>query len=285
MKSCWQIAVDERINEVDASHLHKLDSYRRRLFTPDEDKLIAEMVTSKKYSNWSQIASKLPGRSSRQVRDRWTNYLSPDNSLSPWNRSEDLKIVYLVNQIGTKWMTIAKCFDGRSDNSIKNRWYSTLKNMCSITSDGTYILEEDHSKVRRCRQAKKLAKPLINLDPEEQIPLLKKQLEMFDHVEQNLIENQTGSIVPIPINNNIEQKSVSSKATTPGISMDIHNIKSKAMKAIPHSGEGKAEMTTNKSQQSNEIRDVEMWDRQIEIQLYDLDQDPFKNLEFFENWF
>jgi hypothetical protein len=69
----------------------------------------------------------MPGRSARQCRDRWTNYLAPTLSLDPWTPEEDALIIRKVAECGTKWAAIAKEIPRRSDNAIKNRWYTVLK--------------------------------------------------------------------------------------------------------------------------------------------------------------
>jgi hypothetical protein len=82
----------------------------------------------------------MPGRTARQCRDRWTNYLAPAISFEPWRPEEDSLIVHKVNEIGTKWATIAKFTHGRTGNALKNRWYSGLKNSCSCDASGKWVL-------------------------------------------------------------------------------------------------------------------------------------------------
>ena len=65
-------------------------------------------------------------RNARQCKDRYTNYLSPQINLNPWSQEEDDLLIKKVNELGNKWVKISKFFIGRSDNSIKNRWYTHL---------------------------------------------------------------------------------------------------------------------------------------------------------------
>ena len=42
---------------------------------------------------------------------------------SKWSHEEDMKVISLIKQIGTKWSQIAKALPNRHDNQIKNRYY------------------------------------------------------------------------------------------------------------------------------------------------------------------
>jgi hypothetical protein len=116
---------------------------RRHIFTPDEDHLLSGLVESRAYNNWSEIAQHMSGRTARQCRDRWTNYLAPAISFEPWRPEEDELIIQKVNEIGTKWATIAKHTNARTGNALKNRWYSGLKNLCSCDASGKWVLVRD----------------------------------------------------------------------------------------------------------------------------------------------
>lgn len=87
-------------------------------------------------NNWSQIASLMPGRISKQCRERWINNLDPNLSKRMWSEEEDNKILELHAKYGNKWSLISKHIPGRTDNSIKNRFNSNLKRQLAL---GTVI--------------------------------------------------------------------------------------------------------------------------------------------------
>lgn len=73
---------------------------------------------------WAEVAEVLPGRLGKQVRERWQNHLDPQLSKEPWQEAEDQLLISLQAVMGNKWSEIARAFEGRSENSVKNRWNS-----------------------------------------------------------------------------------------------------------------------------------------------------------------
>lgn len=77
-------------------------------------------------TNWTGIASKLPGWTGKQIRARWVNFLDPAINHDPFSREDDLLLWRGHKEIGNRWVEISdKIFHStRSVNHLKNRWYS-----------------------------------------------------------------------------------------------------------------------------------------------------------------
>ena len=99
---------------------------KRSAFTFQEDCLLSNLVMMFGNQKWDIISSCMIERTPRQCRERWKSYLSPGLSNGPWSEQEDNLLLDLYYQYGTKWVTISKYFQGRSDSNVKNRWYTHL---------------------------------------------------------------------------------------------------------------------------------------------------------------
>eukprot|EP01017_Pseudomicrothorax_dubius_P031725 TRINITY_DN4074_c0_g3_i2.p1 TRINITY_DN4074_c0_g3~~TRINITY_DN4074_c0_g3_i2.p1 ORF type:complete len:500 (-),score=94.89 TRINITY_DN4074_c0_g3_i2:168-1667(-) len=96
-------------------------------WTLEEDERLTEWVRREGPTKWAQAAAFITGRSGKQCRERWFNNLNPCVKKGSWSEEEDELIFKLYKQYGSSWSKIAKFLVGRTENSIKNRFYSTLR--------------------------------------------------------------------------------------------------------------------------------------------------------------
>ena len=94
----------------------------RKKFSPEEDLKLRELVKEIGAKKWIEIAKSMPGRTGRQCRDRFQNYLSPILTNGPWTKDDDYLLLKKVIELGSSWSKIVDFFPGRSTNNVKNRY-------------------------------------------------------------------------------------------------------------------------------------------------------------------
>lgn len=117
-------------------------------FTPDEDAKLRSLVAKYGESGWKSISAEMNGRTARQCRDHWKNYLSPAIQASPWTDKEVELLIRYYKKYGSKWEQISKFFPGRTGIMIKNKYISLVrkgdKNLL-IDDETRHVISSDSS--------------------------------------------------------------------------------------------------------------------------------------------
>src|SRR5574343_1649995 len=110
----------------------------------------------------------IKNRSGKQCRERWCNNLDPNCRKREWTEEEDAIIFNYQQKIGNNWSKISQFLVGRSDNTIKNHFYATIR--------------------RKLRRYNKMGQDKINLPVKEIIKdkeLVRMLMEIPDKEKQD----------------------------------------------------------------------------------------------------
>jgi hypothetical protein len=107
----------------------------RHTWSKEEDDVLINIVNERGPKNWNLVARELnvllygnmTVRQGKQCRERWFNHLNPTLRKGNWRASEDIFILQKQIELGNRWSEIAKEMEGRTENSVKNRWKCMIK--------------------------------------------------------------------------------------------------------------------------------------------------------------
>jgi myb proto-oncogene protein len=119
----------------------------RRSWKPEEDAKLTEAVL-KFGEDWVAVALFVPGRTNKQFRKRWVDYVDPsipnkrwalylhptiEQITAPkklnkrkWTAEEDAKLTDAVTELGKDWVQAAAMVPGRTTTQCRNRWVECL---------------------------------------------------------------------------------------------------------------------------------------------------------------
>lgn len=171
---------------------------KRLLFSKEENEIIKEGVRLHG-KDWDEISKKLPGRTPKQIHDRYINYLREGLKSEPWTEIEDEILIRMYHSLGPKWTKMMNSLPGRSGNDIKNRFHKHL-NKSNIYSNARQSYDYHISKlvIKNQNLEKKTRKRVSHKDSNSKSTKnVKKDIKM----DSNLTKCDDKSKDVIPMDN------------------------------------------------------------------------------------
>ena len=104
---------------------------KRGNWTLDEDDRIREWVAANGRRKWAECSELINMRCGKQCRERWINVLDPNVKKGNWSKHELDTVFEKLRVFGTSWSKITFFLENRNENSVKNKFNSTLRKMKS----------------------------------------------------------------------------------------------------------------------------------------------------------
>jgi len=128
--------------------LKKGDSSNK--WTREEDKILKKWVEKHGAKHWTHCASLIIGRNGKQCRERWINILDPVIKIGGWSDKEQAKIFECLMEYSTSWSKVSKHLKGRTENAIKNYFYSTIRRIQSYeTHEFFFLMKQNQETLSR----------------------------------------------------------------------------------------------------------------------------------------
>lgn len=233
---------------------HYISQNSRKTWKQEEDRALHQIIIERGAKNWSSIAKEhnlrshngKPIRKGKNCRERWFNHLNPELQKGQWSFEEDDIIVRKQMELGNKWSEISKLLPGRTENQVKNRFYSLKKKLekdCEddvLNNETMFNVKLPEFSIAHAQVFQRLPSFLTPNNQHSEIP--KPDLFYPDYqdprkFEPDFLQSQKPEIIALPIRissltsdpelQNLPQRvfSNSSEAETKsGSSFDINNI-------------------------------------------------------------
>eukprot|EP01121_Diplochlamys_sp_Union-15-3_P007791 TRINITY_DN2011_c0_g1_i3.p1 TRINITY_DN2011_c0_g1~~TRINITY_DN2011_c0_g1_i3.p1 ORF type:complete len:362 (+),score=60.54 TRINITY_DN2011_c0_g1_i3:143-1228(+) len=167
----WKLIASHIEGRTDVQCLHRWQRVTNPAlvkgpWTKREDALLRQLVEQLGTKSWSRIAKKLnSGRNGKQCRERYCNHLDPLIKKGDWTPEEDSMLLEKHARWGNKWSKIALFLPGRSPNSIKNHFNSSIQRRMR-RSDGATLTNNNKDEFLVSSGSHDLPIQIIQYQPE-----------------------------------------------------------------------------------------------------------------------
>ncbi|KAJ0809486.1 putative transcription factor MYB family [Helianthus annuus] len=138
---------------------------RKGKWSHEEDQMLIAYISRYGIWNWSQMP-RFAGlsRSGKSCRLRWMNYQKPNIKRGNFSKEEEEIILHSHSVLGNKWSAIASKLPGRTDNDVKNFWYTHLKKRVSHYNKNPETHEQNGESEFGCNNMDEMEQPVNHLN-------------------------------------------------------------------------------------------------------------------------
>jgi len=110
-----------------------MEETKKDYWSAELDNYLQSLISHYGTTDWNFIANNLNAaftsacKTPQSCCKRWYENLEPVDSKTPWTEQEELRMLLIHQKHQNKWSNIAQELNGRSNNSIKNRFYSIFR--------------------------------------------------------------------------------------------------------------------------------------------------------------
>ena len=112
--------------EIDNNQKDSVNNIKIGSWNEEEDNKLRQWVKKNGAFNWTKCAEYMKNRTAKQCREHWKNSLDDNLKVGEWTSEEDLLIMKFYKKYES-WRKMIPMFEGRTENSIKNRFFSQLR--------------------------------------------------------------------------------------------------------------------------------------------------------------
>ena len=131
----WERISHQFVNKTAKQCMQKFKNSARSAkkgnWTEEEDRILMDWIKSHGAVKWTECSKNIKGRCGKQCRERWVNILNPGVKKGNWTDQEQTLIFDNLKKYFTSWSLMAKELEGRTENSIKNYFYSSIRRLKS----------------------------------------------------------------------------------------------------------------------------------------------------------
>jgi hypothetical protein len=131
----WERISHQFVNKTAKQCMQKFKNSARSAkkgnWTEEEDRILMDWIKNHGAVKWTECSKNIKGRCGKQCRERWVNILNPGVKKGNWTDQEQTLIFDNLKKYFTSWSLMAKELEGRTENSIKNYFYSSIRRLKS----------------------------------------------------------------------------------------------------------------------------------------------------------